>query len=153
MRNTLVVAVGGALGSLARWSLGLVIIDNGFPWATLLVNLTGAALLLHIIEWSEAHPYEKWWWRPLISVGFCGGYTTYSAFAVKLVEYINERMYFEFIMYAASTLIGTLLLLMLFHKVLKVNNFIHKSIVARHGKTKSESNVIGNNNLPNERNE
>jgi CrcB protein len=136
MKKNLVVALGGIVGSVVRWSLGLWIVDHGFPWATLLVNLTGSAILLFVLEWSELHPYEKWWWRPLFATGFCGGYTTYSAFAVKLVQYIEAHKYFYFLTYSTVTLIGTFVILAFINRVLIQSEKIHQRIVKNHGHSK-----------------
>ena len=138
MKKSLVVAGGGIVGSLARWGLSLLIVDHGFPWATLLVNLTGSAILLFVLEYSELHPREKWWWRPLLATGFCGGYTTYSAFAVKLVQYVQHGKYFEFVSYAAVSLVGTFALLWLMNLALIRTKVLYIAILKRHGEVKTE---------------
>lgn len=77
-----VVAVGGILGSLARYGLSLALPPStgGMPWATLMVNLTGAMLLglltVLLIDTLPRNPYL----RPLLGVGVLGGYTTFSTF-------------------------------------------------------------------------
>lgn len=139
MKKSLVVGVGGIVGSLARWGLSLLIVDHGFPWATLFVNLTGSAILLFILEWSELHPYEKWWWRPLFATGFCGGYTTFSAFAVKLVQYIQDGKYLTFVLYAAASLAGTFLLLWLMNATVIRSKALQIAIMKRHGEVKTEN--------------
>lgn len=81
-------ALGGALGALARWGVaGALPRDpGGWPWATLLVNVTGClvlGLLLGLVfARSPAHP----WLRPFLGTGVLGGFTTYSAFAVETVQ-------------------------------------------------------------------
>ena len=83
----LLAAVGGALGALARWGVAEVLPppDGGWPWATLLVNLTGCLLFGVLITLLAARSPEPPWVRPFLAVGVLGGYTTYSAFAVETV--------------------------------------------------------------------
>ncbi|RBY92725.1 CrcB family protein [Blastococcus sp. TF02A-30] len=84
----LLAAVGGALGALGRWAVSdaLPHQPGGWPWATLLVNLTGCFLIgLLVAVLAERSP-EPGWARPLLSVGLLGGWTTYSAFAVEVVR-------------------------------------------------------------------
>jgi len=77
-----VIAVGGALGSLARWGLGTALPHTSaqFAWSTFLTNASGAFLLgvlmaLALDVWSH-HRYT----RPFLGVGICGGYTTFSTY-------------------------------------------------------------------------
>ena len=84
----LLAALGGALGALARWSITTVFpaSPGGWPWATLLVNLSGCfligVLLAVVLHSFPASP----WIRPFLAVGVLGGFTTYSSFAVDVVR-------------------------------------------------------------------
>ena len=79
----LAVAVGGALGALARWLVGEGVLavapsTTGFPWSTLLVNVVGCALIGLLAPLVVgARP----WVAGFLVTGFLGGFTTYSAFA------------------------------------------------------------------------
>ncbi|MDO9377264.1 MAG: CrcB family protein [Nocardioidaceae bacterium] len=83
----LLVALGGAAGTAARYGLGeLVPSSHGWPWPTLLVNVTGSfalGLLLGLIarRGPETPAVERV--RLGAGTGFLGGYTTYSSFAVQ----------------------------------------------------------------------
>ena len=81
-------ALGGALGALARWGVATALPHSpgGWPWATLLVNLTGCLLMGALVAVLTARSPEPPWARPFLAVGVLGGYTTYSAFAVEVVE-------------------------------------------------------------------
>lgn len=105
-----VVSLGGIIGSLSRWGMSLLIVDHGFPWATLLVNYIGSVLLTVIVLYVRQHNDPRWWWRPALGTGFCGGFTTYSAFAVKIDQYLNDHNYHSIIEYALASLIGTFIL-------------------------------------------
>lgn len=73
------VAAGGALGSLARWGLAAVLphAGSGWPWSTLIVNVTGSLLLgvlLVVVDRRPAHRLAY----PFLGVGVLGGWTTFS---------------------------------------------------------------------------
>ncbi len=75
----LVVAVGGALGSLARYGLVVALPDL---WTTLSINVMGAFLLGVLV----ARRPDGTWSRAFLGTGVLGGFTTFSAFAVQAVE-------------------------------------------------------------------
>jgi CrcB protein len=114
MRRSLgVIAVGGMVGSLARWAIASAMGETTFPWATLLVNYAGAILLALLILYVEEHPAPKWWWRPLLGTGFCGGFTTYSAFAVQVDGHLNAGQSGRAIAYILASLMGTYVLVLI----------------------------------------
>jgi CrcB protein len=87
----LLAAIGGALGALARWAVAEAFpsAPGGWPWGTLLVNLTGCFLLGGLFAVLAARFPEPSWARPLFGVGVLGGYTTYSTFAVEVVDLLD----------------------------------------------------------------
>jgi CrcB protein len=89
----LAVAIGGAIGSVARY---LVAIGSGkafgtnFPWGILIINVTGSFLIgmfigLFALRWNLPEPV-----RVFLTVGICGGYTTFSTFSLDAF-YLMER--------------------------------------------------------------
>lgn len=81
----LVLAIGGVLGSLARYGVVLAVGDRdpaAWPWATLGVNLVGA-LLIGIIATSPTVRSGPHWLRLFAITGVLGGFTTFSAFALE----------------------------------------------------------------------
>ena len=73
------VGVAGAAGSIIRYLIGLSLGSTHFPWATLLVNLTGSFLLGFLVTWGLGRlPVAV---TTPIAVGLLGGFTTFSAFA------------------------------------------------------------------------
>jgi fluoride exporter len=81
------IFLGGALGALIRAGLAEAFPDPGvgWPWATFLVNVVGAALLGY---WFTVLPHTQYR-RPLLTTGFCGALTTFSTVQVELVEMID----------------------------------------------------------------
>ncbi len=92
MRYWFPVALGGALGSLARYALSGWISERTsqwlgpsalFPWGTLIVNLMGCGLLGFLSAlWTERFVVDPWW-RCLLGIGLLGGFTTFSTFGFE----------------------------------------------------------------------
>ena len=87
----LLAALGGALGALARWALAEALPSpGGWPWTTLLVNLTGCFLIGALLTVLTARSPAPSWVQPFLGAGVLGGYTTYSAFAVEVVDLVDD---------------------------------------------------------------
>ncbi|MBE0417202.1 MAG: CrcB family protein [Coriobacteriia bacterium] len=87
-RDLLLIATGGAIGAVARHSVGRLVgpsAEGGIPWHTLIVNLTGAFALGLLLVFASRHGWPGWW-RPLLGVGLLGGYTTFSALSLETAE-------------------------------------------------------------------
>jgi CrcB protein len=81
----LVIAAGGALGSIARWGGGRLLPWSGdrFPWATFLENVSGALLLgISMVLVLDVWPSSRYL-RPFLGVGVLGGFTTFSTYALE----------------------------------------------------------------------
>lgn len=77
------VAIGGVVGSTARWAVGTQLAPDGvdgFPWHTLLVNVVGC-LLIGVAAGRITRPSIAW---AFVATGVLGGFTTMSGFAVQL---------------------------------------------------------------------
>lgn len=89
------VAVGSAVGGASRYGLALAIQQRagvGFPWGTLIVNVTGSFLLGFLFRWTIAtHASPEL--RALLTTGFCGGYTTFSTFSLETVRLMEDGEY------------------------------------------------------------
>ena len=112
-RLILFVFLGGALGTLARESVGFALAANGgIPWAVLIVNLVGALLLGFLLaalgsRVPETPPRRDW--RVLAGTGLLGGFTTYSALATDTALLIESQP-FVGISYAVGSVIAGLTL-------------------------------------------
>jgi CrcB protein len=91
----LAVALGGALGSLARfWLTGAMGVLTGprFPWGTLLINVLGSFVIGLVAGVTltpvrvAMHPDM----RVFLMVGICGGFTTFSAFSLQTLELLQS---------------------------------------------------------------
>ena len=81
-------ALGGALGALARWGVAdaLPYEPGSWPGATLLVNVGGCLVLGLLIGLVFSRSPGSSWLRPFLGTGVLGGFTTYSTFAVDVVQ-------------------------------------------------------------------
>jgi len=93
LQMVLAVAAGGALGSVARYLVGVgstKMFGLAFPWGTLLINIAGSFLIgvfveLFALKWDL--PQEA---RVFLTVGICGGFTTFSAFSLDAYVLIER---------------------------------------------------------------
>lgn len=84
----LLIAIGGAFGAVSRHLLGTLMHDptgTAFPWGTFTINIAGS-LTLAIIARSIEILAAPTAWRGLLAIGFCGSFTTFSAFGFETVR-------------------------------------------------------------------
>ncbi|MDO4159787.1 MAG: fluoride efflux transporter CrcB [Prevotellaceae bacterium] len=83
LKNIIIVAVGGAIGSVARYLVSRVIQDSvssGFPFGTMTVNIVGCLLIGFIGALAAEHGSISAETKLILTTGFCGGFTTFSTF-------------------------------------------------------------------------
>jgi fluoride exporter len=111
--STLVaIFVGGAIGTVARYELDArhPIAPGHFPWVTLLINLSGSFAIGLLVPLTEYFTPRAPLARPLLIVGFLGGWTTYSTLAVEAILLAKHGAIADFVVYLVATLVGGLAL-------------------------------------------
>ena len=110
--NIILIAIGGLLGSVARY-LSVVYITrffpNPFPFGTFAVNIIGCLVIGVIYGLSLRYIWLTPEWRLLLATGFCGGFTTFSAFALENVQLLQQSNYSMFALYSISSFVLGLL--------------------------------------------
>lgn len=103
-----VVGVGGSIGALSRYGLdrAFPVGDGHFPWTTLGINL-GGCLALGVVLYIlfERRPPSRLL-RPFLAIGVLGGFTTFSTFAVEVVQRVNKHPSIAAVYLVASVIGG-----------------------------------------------
>ena len=107
----LMVALGGALGSVGRYGLGQALVRfDTFPYGTLLANVLGSLVIGLCAGLFDAEQRS----RPaglFLMAGFCGGFTTFSAFSLQTFELLDQQAWLKaggnILLSVALCLLGT----------------------------------------------
>ena len=102
-RNALFVAIGGAVGCVARFLIVSLVAENfpaSIPYGTLVVNITGSLVIGASVGFADRFHWMQHEWRIFLTAGFCGGFTTFSAFALENAQMLIERNYASFAIYS-----------------------------------------------------
>ena len=107
MLNYLLVGLGGGLGAMARYAVGVQAtrtFGHGWPYGTFIINILGG-LCMGLLASTLAHrgggDQERW--RLLLGVGVLGGFTTFSAFSLETALMIQRREVVPAAVYAAAS--------------------------------------------------
>jgi CrcB protein len=109
MLNILLVALGGALGAVARylWSGRLLKwLGAGWPYGVFTINVIGGLLmgvLVAVLAMRGGEGQEKW--RVLLGVGVLGGFTTFSSFSLDVALMIERRAYGQAAAYSLASVV------------------------------------------------
>jgi fluoride exporter len=104
----LAVGTGGFIGSIFRYLTGLLIdknINSMFPYGTLVVNVAGSFILGFIIGATLRNAGANTNWKLFLTTGFCGGFTTFSAFSLESFNLFQQKLAFMSIAYCAASLL------------------------------------------------
>jgi fluoride exporter len=96
----LCIALGGALGTTARyWLSGIVAhsIGETFPWGTLIINVTGSFVIgfFGALTGPDGRIFVGSTARQFVMTGMCGGYTTFSSFSLQTLNLMNDGEWFR----------------------------------------------------------
>ncbi len=114
MLTYLWVAIGGAIGSVARFAISAAVArqsGGAFPWGTLVVNVSGSFTIG--IFFAFTNPGGRWFSdgfaaRNFLMAGICGGYTTFSAFSLQSLNLMQKG---EWLQASANVLLSVALCL------------------------------------------
>jgi len=106
------IAIGGALGSISRYGCQKWIYQlyaHPFPFGTFVVNVAGSFLVGLFFALSEKGDLLSAEWRIFLTAGFCGGFTTFSAFSYEtLILFKNGEFAYALLYVLASVIVGLL---------------------------------------------
>lgn len=109
LKTILLVGVGGAVGSILRYLTNVWVARNFlhiFPLATLLVNVLGCLLIGLLVGIFDRQQLSSRELQYLFITGFCGGFTTFSAFSLENVVLLENHTTLALFYIAASIVLG-----------------------------------------------
>lgn len=107
LKDILFVGLGGFAGSALRYLVGKAL-NTGFPWGTFLVNVAGCLLIGLFYALIERGNIASPHLRLLLTAGFCGGFTTFSAFMNENFMMLRAGEFLPFAVYTAGSVIAGL---------------------------------------------
>jgi CrcB protein len=94
MEKLILVFVGGGLGSLARYGVGVAYGPVKWPYNTFTVNVLGGLVMGLVVGWLALRGgADQERWRVLLGVGVLGGFTTFSSFSLETALMIERKAY------------------------------------------------------------
>ena len=107
IKQILWVAAGGAIGSAARFLISRGLPSSVFPWGTFFVNILGCLIIGVLLGLFERQYLTNPDFKLLLITGFCGGYTTFSAFSAENIQLLDSGQTLTAFLYiGASIFIG-----------------------------------------------
>lgn len=89
----LLVFIGGGLGCVARYGVATLVARyhvGSYPIATLISNVLSCVILVGILAFMVSQDSTAKWVRPLLIIGFCGGFSTFSTFSFETVQLMKN---------------------------------------------------------------
>lgn len=111
MQKYLLIAVGGALGSIARYWVGSTIagrMGSKFPYGTFVINLTACVIIGFSLTYLGKHIELSPAWRFLVPIGFIGAYSTFSTYEWETLSTLRSGAFALAALYAVGSLIAGL---------------------------------------------
>ena len=115
IRNIIAVGAGSFIGGIARYLVSLAMkgISKGFPWATLLVNLLGCLIIGLLWGFLSRNASESTSWGLFLTVGLCGGFTTFSTLSKEALTMLQTGQIWGFASYIALSILAGITLVAL----------------------------------------
>jgi len=108
----IIIGAGGFIGSIARFLTSRFVqnhLFSSFPYGTLAVNVLGCLFIGMLYGLSEKGDLLTTEWRMFLTVGFCGGFTTFSTFAGENLALLRDGNFFFFALYTSLSVFGCLM--------------------------------------------
>lgn len=93
VKDFLLIGLGGAAGSVLRYASGLWMSNKHFPIATFCVNIIGSFIIGVVFALSIRDEAISNNWKLFLATGFCGGFTTFSAFSLENMGLLQSGKY------------------------------------------------------------
>jgi CrcB protein len=107
-QRAIAVVLGGMAGAGLRWALLTTAPPGRFPWPVLAVNIAGSVLLGALLAQEPTHASLRTVLHDAGGIGFCGGLTTFSTFALEVVDLVRADDTVIAVTYASSSVAGAI---------------------------------------------
>jgi len=108
LQKYLFIAIGGALGSVARYVVGTSVSNRlglRFPYGTLVINITACVIIGFSLEILNRHTNVNPAFRYLIPIGFIGAYSTFSTFVWEIFSSLNSGAFWVATLYVVTSIV------------------------------------------------
>ena len=120
IKNILIVGAGSFIGGAWRYLISLLLkYTSGFPWATFIINLLGCLIIGLLWGLFTRFTNVSQQLVLFLSVGFCGGFTTFSTFSKESFQLIQSGNWLYFSLYVAGSIILGILLVATGYQIAK----------------------------------
>ncbi|MFA3783276.1 fluoride efflux transporter CrcB [Melioribacteraceae bacterium 4301-Me] len=123
MQNYTLVFIGAGLGGMLRYWMSSFVykfLPQNFPYGTLSVNILGSFLIGLIMFYFNENRLINPEIRTFLTIGFCGGLTTFSTFSYETITMLKDREFFFASMNILANVLLTLVVLFISYKISKV---------------------------------
>ena len=108
IKSIFIAGIGGFIGTALRLIISRYVQLNYttvFPWSTFLINISGSLLIGIIFGLTEKGDFMSPDWRLFLTVGLCGGFTTFSSLSNEAFMLLQNREFFNFFLYSGLSFI------------------------------------------------
>lgn len=106
LKDFLFVAAGGGLGAALRFSVYLLLRPANFPFSTLVINILGSFVLGMVLALGLKNASLPPAFKLFLATGFCGGFTTFSAFSFENITLIEQGKFPLMLLYVFASVVG-----------------------------------------------
>ena len=121
LKAILIVGSGSFVGGALRYLISLAMkgVSKGFPWATLVVNVTGCLLIGLLLGWLSRTSQMEGNLALFLTVGLCGGFTTFSTFSKEALTLLQGGNVWGFVGYVVASIVVGILFVVLGYMITK----------------------------------
>ena len=118
LKNFLLVGLGGAIGSMLRYAISLLVTVKQFPYSTFIVNIAGSFIIGAVLALSLKNDMFSNNWKIFLATGICGGFTTFSAFSFENLLLLQNGKIFLSLLYITGSVVAGIAAAWLGYKII-----------------------------------
>lgn len=122
LKDFLIVAAGGGIGSALRYGAALLVRVQNFPYSTLAVNILGSFIIGLVFALSLKNETLSNNWKLFLATGICGGFTTFSAFSMENLHLLQTGKFTSAFTYIAVSIVAGIAATWLGFKLITYNS-------------------------------